>query len=1517
MHLGKRGRKIEEIQNDFGDGILLIQLLEIIGGEDIPRYNKNPTLRIHKIENVNKALDFIRKKNVKLHGISAEEITENNLKLILGMIWTVILRFAIADISEEELSAKEALLLWCKKKTHGYAGVNVENFTTSWKDGLALNALIHAHRPDLIPFDTLSSADPRGNLKLAMDVAEKELGIPPLIDIDDIVDVPKPDERSVMTYISQFYHYFSQNRKQEVAGRRIGKLVDMNKTMEELKADYGVKSGEHIAWVKKTTGDLSDLQLDNTLEGVLKLIGDLNNFKSAEKPPKISERLNIETLHNAIQIKLNAANRPPFVPPEGQSLADISNAWSDLEKAQQAREDALLAELARQQKLDLLKRKFYIKAAQLEEWIQQKEDFLKSPDNVDSIGAAQTQLKNLEAFLDEYEKAKSRLQSLLGIRDEIVGEKDKDSDTINTRAEKIKSDFENLKVLAGNRQAELEAKQKDQEDKEDLRKRFANAAKEYNYWVKENITQINGTVFPDSLEGVENFKPTLDSNDSEVSSANDQKKGHLDDLWNEEQAKGIHDNKYTVFTNKDIANLHQQVNEALAKRREEYQFELERQKLHEEKRKLFAKLAQEFVDALDARRNQISQTGSEGEPLAAIDAIKALYNNAKPETERLTALNELQDELGKMGVSDNKYTKYTIPILKVYLNSQLVRFVRNLIKSLTEEEALKQKYNADAGELSKWISETTPSIGGAFDNTLEGVRATKRNWNEYKTTVKAERAISKINVENLYKKIASTQESNKRPAFAPAAGLTVESINENWNKLEDVCKARDAAIGEELARQEKIYFLVKAFNSEVEELENWTEDQKKNLSVYEDITTLDQARIKITHLDVSDEDSVSKEQRLARVREQKDEIVSLNYVKSDEVSARLAALEANWGSLKQLSADKRAKLEQSRSVQQSNEDLRISFADKAEDFLKFVRDAVAHLDDINFGTSLEDVENFKEKLQSEDEGYITTMHEKRSSLQEDVEELAKRNINDNRHTKLTVDDIENGDNQLSEAMVKRRNAYLAALEQETEHDELKRAFAAKAEAFVNFVQKQRTEIKAAANAEAPLDQRSENIKAIHKGGAANRELLDEIVNLNKNLHARGVFSNQYTPHTVPSLEKLNKSFNDSVENVLQNIAEDKEIEQREHAQNEERKLKEALEQERLEFEKQNQTIIISLETLNESFTEPINVDTVEAVQKLSEQLDSNKASLDSKRADLDGLTQRAGELKAKGVDVSTENLCAKYGEVQKNAETLKENLATEHNRQVSHDNLRKEFAAKANKLSDYLNAVTAKAASSQGSLDAQLALLNEINMAEGKGLFEEVSKVGDALANENITAVRYTEHNIPNLKARLDETGASINAKRSLIEKEILSQKQSVASPKQIEEFKEVFKHFDKNGTNKLSKLEFKSCLQSLGEDPTEDEMEKLLNTIGTKQEGEEKLAVEFDAFVEYMIKVTSDTTTQQEIVQAFRDLAQDKDFVTRGDLQRGGMSEERISYLLSNMPAYPNVEGGFDYNAWAATAFN
>lgn len=109
---------------------------------------------------------------------------DGNLKMTLGMIWTIILRFAIQDISVEEMTAKEGLLLWCQRKTAPYKNVNVQNFHLSFKDGLAFCALIHRHRPDLIDYNKLSKDNPLENLNTAFDVAEKYLDIPRMLDPD-------------------------------------------------------------------------------------------------------------------------------------------------------------------------------------------------------------------------------------------------------------------------------------------------------------------------------------------------------------------------------------------------------------------------------------------------------------------------------------------------------------------------------------------------------------------------------------------------------------------------------------------------------------------------------------------------------------------------------------------------------------------------------------------------------------------------------------------------------------------------------------------------------------------------------------------------------------------------------------------------------------------------------------------------------------------------------------------------------------------------------------------------------------------------------------------------------------------------------------------------------------------------------------------------------------------------------------------------------------------------------------
>ncbi|XP_034541235.1 protein-methionine sulfoxide oxidase mical2b isoform X2 [Notolabrus celidotus] len=103
------------------------------------------------------------------------------------------------------------LLTWCQKQTQGYRGVNVTNLTSSWRNGLALCALIHRQRPDLIDFDALNEEDMAGNNQLAFDVAEREFSIQPVIRGKEMAAEAEPDKLLMVLYLSKFYEIFRNN----------------------------------------------------------------------------------------------------------------------------------------------------------------------------------------------------------------------------------------------------------------------------------------------------------------------------------------------------------------------------------------------------------------------------------------------------------------------------------------------------------------------------------------------------------------------------------------------------------------------------------------------------------------------------------------------------------------------------------------------------------------------------------------------------------------------------------------------------------------------------------------------------------------------------------------------------------------------------------------------------------------------------------------------------------------------------------------------------------------------------------------------------------------------------------------------------------------------------------------------------------------------------------------------------------------------------------------------------------
>ncbi|XP_052400152.1 F-actin-monooxygenase mical2b isoform X3 [Carassius gibelio] len=122
------------------------------------------------------------------------------------------------NISTRESEVRPGRLLqWCQKQTQGYRGVDVSDLTTSWRSGLALCALIHRQRPDLIDFDSLNEADCAKNNQLAFDVAEREFGIQPVTTGKEMNAEQGPDKLIMVLYLSKFHEMF-RNSPQSITG---------------------------------------------------------------------------------------------------------------------------------------------------------------------------------------------------------------------------------------------------------------------------------------------------------------------------------------------------------------------------------------------------------------------------------------------------------------------------------------------------------------------------------------------------------------------------------------------------------------------------------------------------------------------------------------------------------------------------------------------------------------------------------------------------------------------------------------------------------------------------------------------------------------------------------------------------------------------------------------------------------------------------------------------------------------------------------------------------------------------------------------------------------------------------------------------------------------------------------------------------------------------------------------------------------------------------------------------------
>ncbi|XP_021114944.1 utrophin isoform X4 [Heterocephalus glaber] len=204
---------INDMFTDLQDGRKLLDLLEGLTGTSLTK--ERGSTRVHALNNVNRVLQVLHQNSVELVNIGGTDIVDGNHKLTLGLLWSIILHWQVKDVMKDVMSdlqqtnSEKILLSWVRQTTRPYSLVNVINFTTSWADGLAFNAVLHRHKPDLFSWDRVVKMSPIERLEHAFNKAQTYLGIEKLLDPEDVA-VQLPDKKSIIMYLTSLFEVLPQ-----------------------------------------------------------------------------------------------------------------------------------------------------------------------------------------------------------------------------------------------------------------------------------------------------------------------------------------------------------------------------------------------------------------------------------------------------------------------------------------------------------------------------------------------------------------------------------------------------------------------------------------------------------------------------------------------------------------------------------------------------------------------------------------------------------------------------------------------------------------------------------------------------------------------------------------------------------------------------------------------------------------------------------------------------------------------------------------------------------------------------------------------------------------------------------------------------------------------------------------------------------------------------------------------------------------------------------------------------------
>jgi len=490
---------VKDIVDEMATGLILVQLMEILSEKTYTgKIDKNPKLKPNKIDNLTQALNFTWSCGIEMKlKPSAEQLHDANETAILGLIWAIMSKYIkIGDDDDTaQLSAKDALLFWARNQVQGYKDVPaLEKFTKEWHDGLVLAALIHKNRPKLINYDALVKTKDQKieNLKKVQDAAEKYFGLERYVTAEEITRL---DENSMFVYVSEYYVGIAEQRKLDLAAKRISKVIKLTIENDAMRKSYNETAQAFKERLTRVEKILEDRTIDNTMAGAKKRIADFYDYKAKDKNVLLGNQLDLEATYNNLAMRLSHHKRPEFIPPSGLALKDIAKAVLHLEECEQERKIALHAELNRQIKLLQLDDQHKSRHQQMKSWYEAKAAYLKTKELIESVSAAELQLSLFSA----YEKERAGVESshwvaLKTLSAELIKEKYERSKEVSGRDDEITKAFADLGSLSAAKKPVLDdalAREKFKEKVRLMNQDHINNFKKLSTWITEKEHYLN------------------------------------------------------------------------------------------------------------------------------------------------------------------------------------------------------------------------------------------------------------------------------------------------------------------------------------------------------------------------------------------------------------------------------------------------------------------------------------------------------------------------------------------------------------------------------------------------------------------------------------------------------------------------------------------------------------------------------------------------------------------------------------------------------------------------------------------------------------------------------------------------------------------------------------------------------------------------------------------------------------------------------------------------------------------